>query len=212
MKQNMEATKEQGDEIGAITSIFKQPGEVRGVVLCTDARYVIKHYGKQALRDVESYTSELGYPILYDNIKATALYPVILRGISLIAVYKILGFKEDDLRKMGWSAPRNSVITKLMMKYFASLDMIVEELQTYWRRNYSVGTLTGRLSKQSVQLLLEGLNIPKKLLPYLEGYFTSVLSMVIGNNSNVRMANIEIVNQNSPCYRFTIDWQGSSMS
>lgn len=204
--------EEHRDEIKAITSIFEQPGKLRGVVLCTDARYVKKHYGKQSIRCVEALTSELGYPIVYDNIKLMAWYPALLRGISLLAIAKAFDFQRDDLIKMGWAAPRNSIITKLMMRYFTNLNMLIDKLPSYWNRNYSVGSLTGRLYDQSAQLLLEGLIIPEKLLPYLEGYFTSVLSMVIGNNSNVRMTNIERVNGDNKCYRLIIDWQSNSMS
>ena len=189
-----------------VLRIFKQPGKLRGVVLCTDAKYVRKHYGKQALGYIETFTSELGYPIAYDSIKTMAWYPAVLRGISLLAIKKMLDFQDDDLRNMGWAAPRNSIITKLMMRYFASLSTLIDKLPAYWRKNYSVGSLTGILTDHSAQLCLEGLEIPAKLLPYLEGYFTSVVSMVIGNDSNIRMTDIEYVDGDSPCYKLTIKW------
>ena len=197
-------------EIEGITGIFKEPGKLRGVVLCTDAKYVQRHYGAQALSCAEAITAELGHPICYDSIKTMAWYPAILRGISLLAIAKALDLKADDLKKMGWAAPRNSIITKLMMRYFASLRMLVDKLPAYWRRNYTAGSLTGRLSDHSVQLRLQGLDIPQKLFPYLEGYFTSVVSMVIGNDSNISMTNIDRIDEDNACYKLVIRWKESS--
>ena len=197
-------------DIEDITEMFKQPGNLRGVVLCTDAKYVRKHYGAQALVRAEVITAELGYPICYDSIKTMAWYPAVLRGISLLAIAKTLNFHDEDLRQMGWAAPRNSIITKLMMRYFASLRMLIDKLPAYWRRNYTVGSLTGKLSDHEAQLRLEGLEIPSQLFPYLEGYFTSVVSMVIGNDSNISMTNIDRIDGDVACYNLVISWKNSS--
>jgi hypothetical protein len=197
-------------QIEGVTRIFKEPGKLRGVVLYTDAKYVRRHYGAQALGDAEAITAELGHPICYDSIKTMAWYPAVLRGISLLAIAKALDFQADDLRQMGWAAPRNSIITKLMMRYFASLRMLVDKLPAYWRRNYTVGSLTGQMYDHSVQLRLEGLDIPQELFPYLEGYFTSVVSMVIGNDGNISMTNIDRIDGDNACYKLVIRWGKNS--
>jgi hypothetical protein len=199
-------TSNYASELEAATKIFGKNGKLRGVVLRTDADYVRKHYGEQALACVEIVTTEMGAPIVYDSIKAMAWYPASLRGISLLAIMRVLDFQDEDLRQMGWAAPRNSIITKLMMRYFTSLRMLVDRLPAYWRRNYEVGSLSGKLSDHSAQLLLEGLEIPPKMFPYIEGYFTSVVSMVIGNDSEIRMTNIERVVGDGACYKLVISW------
>jgi hypothetical protein len=139
-----------------------------------------------------------------------AWYPAVMRGISLLAIAKALDFQDEDLRQMGWAAPKNSIITKLMMRYFANLRILIDKLPAYWRRNYTVGSLSGKLSDHEAQLRLEVLAIPEPLFPYLEGYFTSVVSMVIGNDSNISMTNIERVNGDDICYKLVISWKDSS--
>lgn len=197
-------------DLDDVTGIFKQSGNLRGVVLCTDAKYVLKHYGARALASAEELTAGLGYPICYDSIKAMAWYPAVLRGISLLAIVRALDFSDDDLRKMGWAAPRNSIITKLMMRYFASLSMLAEKLPEYWSRNYDTGSLTGIIIDGEAELFLRGLEIPPRLFPYLEGYFTSVVSMVIGNKRGTRMTEIQRINGDDTCYRLVIKWKSNS--
>ena len=201
---------EYAGEIEDATRIFKRAGKLRGVVLYTDAEYVQKHYGKQAMGYVKALTKEFGYPIAYGSIKTMGWYPAVLRGISLLAIVKALDFQADDLRQMGWAAPRNSIITKLMMRYFASLRMLVDKLPAYWRRNYTEGSLSGELYDHEAHLRLEGLDIPPKLFPYLEGYFTSVVSMVVGNDGNIRMTNIDRIDGDESCYRLVINWKKNS--
>jgi hypothetical protein len=110
---------------------------------------------------------------------------------------------------MGWAAPRNSILTKLMIRYFTSLRMLVERLQEYWSRNYTIGSLTGKQAEQALHLRLAGIEIPRQLLPYLEGYFTSVVSMVIGNDKKVIMADIERTDGDDTCYKILISWKNS---
>jgi len=197
-------------ETDDIARVLKQSGQVRGGVLRSDAQYIRKHYGDQALGSVEAVTAVLGHPIDYDRINTMAWYPAYLRGVSLLAVTTALCFRDKELREMGWAAPRNSIITKLMMRYFASLSMLVERLPAYWRRNYTMGSLAGKLADHTVYLRLAGIEIPRQLFPYLEGYFTSVVSMVIGNDNKVIMTDIRRNDGDDRCYELLISWKNSS--
>lgn len=196
-------------EIDGIDRVLKQSGQVRGGVLRSDAHYIKKQYGDQALGSVEAVTIMMGYPIDYDRINTMAWYPAYLRGISLLSVAAALGFNGKELRDMGWAAPRNSILTKLMIRYFTSLRMLVERLQEYWSRNYTIGSLTGRQADQALHLRLGGIEIPRQLFPYLEGYFTSVVSMVVGNDKKVIMADIERTDGDDTCYKILISWENS---
>jgi hypothetical protein len=193
-----------------ISKVLKQDGQVRGGVLLSDSTYVRKHYGHQALGSVEAMTTALGYYIDYDRINTMAWYPASIRVISLLAIAMALGLSDKELREMGWAAPRNSILTKLMMRYFASLRMLVESLPSYWRKNYTVGSLTGKLADRALYLRLAGIEIPRQLFSYLEGYFTSVVSMVIGNDRKVLMTDIGRTDGDDTCYELLISWENKS--
>ena len=86
------------------------------------------------------------------------------------------------------------------------LNALAEKLPEYWTRNYNVGSLSGYLYNGEAELYLKGFEIPPQLLPYLEGYFTSVICMVIGNKRGARITSIDRSNRNETCYRIVLKW------
>ena len=70
-------------------------------------------------------------------------YPVGLRTVSLLAIIKALGWDDEQLLEMGRSAPKHLVVTNFMLRYFVSVEILAEKLQTYWRHNYDIGSLKG---------------------------------------------------------------------
>lgn len=189
-----------------ISELASRDGEVRGVVLCTDAEYIRRHEGEPALLRVEEETREMGCPIDYGQVKVMDWYPVGLRAVSLFAISKTLNWGDGQLREMGRTAPRYSIITKLMLRYFISLETLQEKLQLYWRKNYSAGSLTGKVADKSVFIRLEDFQIPPPLLIYLEGYFVGVLSMIIGNHEKIRVEEPKWMHGGSECYEFVLKW------
>lgn len=196
-------------DLDDITYILKQSGNCKGIVLRNDAKYIRKHYGARALASVEEITAELGYPIHYRSIKPMAWYPAILPGISLIAIIRALDFNDEDLRKMGWAAARNSIVTQIMMRYFASLSMLAEKLSEYWMRNYDIGSLTGYMHDGEAELYLRGLEILPRLFPYVEGYLTSVICMVVDDDIAARITSIDRIDRDEICYRIAIKWNSN---
>lgn len=189
-----------------ISQIASMSGAVRGAVLFTDAEYVLRHEGEQALQRVEEETRALGYPVDYSKVRAVGWYPASFRGASLYAIRKALDWGDEQLREMGRAAPKYSIITRLMLRYLISLETLMDKLQTYWRRNYTTGSLTGRAAERAVFIHLEGYVIPPLAYPYVEGYFTSVIGMVIGNHKNITMEQIKYIKGDEECYDFILKW------
>lgn len=46
-----------------IEDLMKKPGQVRGVVFVTDAKYILNKKGEEGLKKVEEKTKEWGQPI-----------------------------------------------------------------------------------------------------------------------------------------------------
>lgn len=189
-----------------IGELVNNDGKVRGAVLHTDAEYIRRHQGEETLQRVEEETKQMGYPVAYGRVKLMDWYPVGLRAISLLAIKKILNWDDEQLKEMGRSAPAYSIITKLMLRYFVSLDILVERLQSYWNKNYSTGSLTGRLSDKSVLICLKDSQIPRPLFPYLEGYFVRAMGMIIGNQQQIRIEETRWLHRDSKCYEFALRW------
>ncbi len=179
---------------------------MRGVTLCTDAEYVRRHEGEEALRLVEEETKRMGYPIDYGTVKMMDWYPIGLRLVSLLAISKTLNWSDEQLREMGRAAPKYSIITKLMLRYFVSLEILAEKVGTYWRRNYSVGSMTGKVNNRSLFLRLEGFPVPQLLIHYMQGYFVGAIGMVIGNDKEIRIEETNHLQGDGECYEFILSW------
>jgi predicted hydrocarbon binding protein len=187
--------------------IMRKKGEARGVTLCTDAEYVRRHEGQEALRSIEEETKKMGYPIDYDKMKATDWYPVGLRVVSLLAAKKVLHWDDEEIKRMGKNAPKYSIITKLMLRYFASVETIRERVGMYWRRHYSVGSLQGKfIDDRSMILCLTDFDIHPILCTYLQGYFTCVLSMIVGESEELSMEETKCVHRGDESHEFLLKW------
>jgi len=194
-----------------LVEIAQKKGEVRGIVFCTDAEYVRRHEGEEALRGIEEETRKMGYPVNYSEMKAMDWYPIGLRAISLLATRKVLNWDDEQVKEMGRNAPKYSLITKLMLRYFASPETIVNRLGTYWHKHYSVGSLEGKIIDQSGILRsgiirLNDFKIHPILCTYLQGYFICVLSMVVGQTEKLSIEEAKCVHRGNEYHEFVLRW------
>ena len=189
-----------------IDEFMSMPGKVRGVTLYTDAEYIRRHEGEESLRHVEQETREMGYPIDYRNVKTMDWYPIGIRGVSLFAIRKALNWNDEQLRELGRTAPKYSIVTKLMLRYLVSPEMLVRRLESYWRKNYSRGYLSGKVADKSLLLYLKDSGIPEPLFPYLEGYFAGVLGMIIGNYERISIEHKKRLDGGKECYELVLKW------
>jgi len=181
-------------------------GAVRGAALGSDADYVRRQAGEAALKRVELVTREMGSPIDYANIDASAWYPVALRTVSLLAITRALGWGNDELRDMGKSAPRDSAASRFKLRLFSGAERLADQLQAYWRSNYSTGSLRAIIIERSAFVCLSDFRLPPIMFVYLEGYFAGVLGMVIGKDRWLKVRRTGQWHLNSECHDFVLSW------
>ena len=175
MTQNV-LTKELADKF------MKLSGEARGVTLKTDADFVLREKGKEALEKVEAELERLGYPIEYEKIKTMDFYPFGARLLSLLIIQKIFNFSAKDMKRMGSQAPKSSLIIKLFTKYFLSLTQTGEQAPKIWQKNYTIGEMSVEPHEEEKWTIirLKNFNLHPLFCPYLEGYISRVVSMIVG--------------------------------
>ncbi len=123
--------------------LMAMPGEARGVVFKTDGDYVLKQAGEDGLKKLEEELAALGYPIDYKKISALSFYPIGLRIISLLAIKKVFSFDDAKIKELGAFASKTSLMVKLFINYFLSINKVFfEEAPKIWRKHYSVGDFT----------------------------------------------------------------------
>lgn len=163
--------------------LMKLEGEARGVVFETDATFILREKGKEGLEKVQEELKQVGCPIEYEKIEPMDFYPVGLRILSLLAIQKVFHFSDEDIKRMGSQAPKKSLIIKLFVKYFLSLSKTGQQAPKMWEKNYTTGELSVEENVQERWAILRlKYFAPHPLLcPYLEGYFTTVVKMIVGD-------------------------------
>ncbi|MBZ9572452.1 4-vinyl reductase [Patescibacteria group bacterium] len=174
---NQEITKE------TIKKLMEIKGEVRGVVFKTDGDYILKEKGKEGLKKLEDELEKLGYPIKYKEIETMAFYPVGLRALSLLAIKKIFNFDDEKIKEMGFFATKKSLIVKLFIRYFLSVQRVFfKEAPKIWKEHWTTGDLIPLEldeEKKYAILKVENFNLHHLYCYYLRGYFSGILQLIV---------------------------------
>lgn len=196
----MQIKKEELDRLKEIK------GEVRGVVFQTDAECVLEKMGSDGLKKVEESAKKFGYEIPYETARAMKWYPIGLRVISLLLIKDTFNWGDNEIRGMGYTAPKTSFLVKLLMKFFVSPKQFVEKVPTYWFQHWTAGKLeviTFDEENKEALARLEEVEIHPVLLIYLEGYFEKMFGFV--ENGATTKAKKSVFN-GEPCYEFVSRW------
>ena len=166
-----------------LDKLLKIKGEVKSVVFQTDANYVLEKKGEEGLKKVEAKAKELGYNINYRSQNSLANIPIGLRVVSLLIIKDVFGWSDEDIRKMGYEAPKNSFVVKLFMRFFVSFAKFMEEVPNYWKEHYTIGELDVVQMDDDTKyavMRLKNIKIHPLLCKYLEGYFERMYEFIIG--------------------------------
>jgi len=178
-----------------IKAILVKQGDVRGAVFQTDANYILKVGSQNDVLQVEKQLKKWAIDLRYQEIKAMAWYPVAWRVLSLLAIKQVLGWDNEQIRKMGQNAPKVSIIVKLFFKLFPDIEKFAQQIPHYWRKHYTAGDLNVvELNKnnQTMLLHLKDFSFHPVLCKYLEGYFEQATKLT-------RPADAQVVCQETQC-------------
>lgn len=190
-----------------LDKLLEKKGHIKGVFMQTDAKYVIENEGQDGLLKLEKKVKELGYPLDYRKARAMTWYPIGLRPISLILMKEVFGWNDRRMRKLGKTAPKNSFIIKLFVKFLTSLEKLVNKIPDYYRMQYDIGKLEVTKfdnSGREIILKLTGLELHPLVCLYLEGYFEGVAHFAISGNPECKETKCFF--RGDPYDEFKITW------
>lgn len=192
-----------------IKKLMEIPGEVKGVVLQTDAEYVRQKKGEKGLLAVKKELEKIDCPIDYEKIRATSWYPLGLRPISLLVIKKVFNWGDKEIENMGNEAPKYSFLIKALLRFFLSFPRSYKEIPKYWEKHYIAGKLEGPgydLKKKYYILRLKDFKIHPILCVYLRGYFVRVGQLVLKGN-NFKGEETKCQFKGDPYHEFLITWK-----
>lgn len=192
-----------------IENIMKIKGEVRGVVFQTDARYILAKKGKEGLEKVKEETERLGHAIDYEHIKPMEWYPAGLRAVSLLAIKSAFNWSDQEIFDMGNTAPKFSIIVKMLLKYFISLKKSVSQIPVYWAKHWTVGKISNPEFHEDEKWLvirLEGIKLHPIFCAYEAGYYLRIAQYVI-KSSKITVEEVKCAYRGDPHHDFLIKWE-----
>ena len=196
-------TKEEIKKLAAIK------GKVRGQVFLTDIGYIKEKKGREGVRLLKEKIAEWGNPIDYEKAEALKWYPVGLRVISLLAIKEVFGWGDKEIFALGSNAPKFSLIVKVLMRYFLSVQKTFKEGSKYWEKHYSVGALEpveyNKKEKYFI-LRLKDFKIHPILCSYYAGYFLRI-GQYVQRSEKMTIEETKCMFKGDSYHEFIIRWE-----
>ena len=185
---------------------IKIKGEVRGLGLQTEAKFISEKKGKEALKKLEDEMARLGHP--YSDIKTMEFYPLGLIALALLTIKRLFDFTDKDFQELGAFEAKASLIVRLFMKYFISLDGMVKEVPKMWRKYYSVGdfkVMDLKKEEKEVVLRIENFKVHPILCQVFIGYFSSLMRMIT-KSDHITCQETKCVHKGDEYHEFFMKW------
>jgi len=198
-------TKKEFDELMNIK------GEVRGASLTDGSGFMEKELGKEKAEEggerLEKTITELGYPIKFSEIKPMGFYPIGLLAVILVLLQRMHHFTNEQFQEMGSISSRSSLLMRLFIKYFFSLEKVVEEFPKMHRKYMTVGdakVVEGDLEKKYVIIRIENLKLHPLHCETSKGSFLSGVKMLI--KGEVTIEETKCVHRGDEYHEYLLKW------
>ena len=191
-----------------LDNLIKLKGKARGIPFKTQADFILKQEGDEQLKKLEKEMSKLGYPLKYKKMKSMDFYPLGLLAVNMLAIKRLFNYDDKKFQEMGRvEAKTSSLIIRVFMKYFVSIDMMVKKAPEMWRKHYTNGDfkiVEFNKEKRYVVLRIEDFKCHPLFCQDLIGYFPSMVEMVIG--SGVSCEETKCVHRGDEYHEFLLKW------
>lgn len=171
-------SKEELDELMSLG------GKGRGVLFKTASKFILKEKGEEGLKKLEETITNLGYPIKFQKIRAMDFYPMGLYAVTLVTIQGLFNFNEEKFIEMGKFESKISLIIRLFIRYFFSIDVVVKQASKIWRTYFTIGDISvAELNKEKKYgvLKVENFRLHPLHCQILKGYLPGVVQMVVGS-------------------------------
>ncbi len=194
-------SKEEVDEL------MKLKGEVRGLTFKTEAEFILKEEGEEGLNKLEDAVAKLGYPIKYKEMRTMDFYPIVIEAVSIIAMKRLFNFDNEKFQELGRFHTKFSLIVRLFMRYFVSLERMAQEVPRIWRQHFTVGDLKlVELNKEKRYLILrlENFRLHPPHCQVIMGIFSTAIQMIVKNK--VVCEETECLYRGGKYHQFLLKW------
>ena len=190
-----------------IDELMKNPGRCIGELVKSTFVYIKKSKGQEALKRLEKEMEDLGYPIDFKKIKPLDWYPIGLRSLTFIALRRAFEWKDKDIKELGENSLNYSIIFKLFLKFFVSLENAFKHAAKYWKKHFDFGEMEpcqfNKKEKYTI-VRLHGFEVHPDSCLHLFGYLKKLAELC--GKKNVKVEETKCIYRGDPYHEYKISW------
>jgi hypothetical protein len=201
--EEIQLTKEYVEEL------IKMQGKIRGLVLTTLRDYIANKKGGGSIIKIEKRMKELGYPLDFSQISSVKWYPASLITIAMLAVLDTFHWGGKENFQLGYEAPITSILAKLMLRTFTSLNAAFAVTPKFWKNYTDLGEMkwikTNMEKKEAVLRLSNYPKVHPVFYEYFRGYLKRIMEIMV-KTKNVEVKITKSIFKDDPYDEFTFTW------
>jgi len=187
----------------------KKEGNARGDIILGNFSYIRQKEGEVGIAAVKRKIKELGYPINVDKIKPLEWYPESFSVMVILAAKEVFQWKDEDVFEMGKQTTKHSLVMKMLIKYFSSLEMVFTEASKYWEKYLDVGKLKIikiNNKEKFILLTIEGYNFHPDICLYHAGKMLQIAQLCL-NKKDIRIEETKCAFKGDLHHEYLINWK-----
>ena len=190
--------------------IKKIKGEIKGIVIKGILSYIQRSEKKENIEKLKQSLKKDGLEIIWESkIKSFEWYPLSWYIILLTKSQEILEWKEEEIFQIGYQAAKHSLIAKIFLKHFTSIEKAAQTGKNMWKQMVSVGDLSiKKLDTKNKKIIfkIENFDIHPLVCTDIKGYMKSMGEFMVGQK-NVKIKETKCSFQGDAYHEFELDWE-----
>ena len=200
--ENKKTLKEKAD------TLMKIEGNMRGDLLKSNFIYLKQREGEGAVKIMEGRMKELGYPLIFKNIKTYKWYKDPFCAIFMLIFEEQFRWKEKDIIEAGKFALRLSFIIRMAIKHLVSTKIAFWAAPKLWNKNVDYGEVEGYEINEVNKYLIFRFKkwaLHPLVCSYIKGYLMALFTL-IGRN-NVQAEETKCIFRGDFYHEYRISWE-----
>lgn len=189
--------------------ILKIKGRIRGLVITTLKDYIISQKGQDGIKKVEKRMEKVGHPFEFKKLSSVKWYPAGFIQLVMLVILDTFGWDDKKNFEIGYQAPINSLLAKLMLRTFTSLEVAFKVTPKFWKNYTNLGEMNWverDIKKRRAVLRLT--NYPKineASYEYFRGYLKRIME-IMTKSKNVKVELTKSIYRGDSYDDFTFTW------
>jgi len=189
--------------------LMRIKGSMRGELLRNNFIYLKEKEGEGAVKKMEDRLKELGYPLIFKDIKTYGWYKDPFCAVFMLIFKEQFNWNEEDIVNLGRFSPKYSFIMKLAFKYLISAKIAFWAASKLWHKNVDYGEIESYEINEANKYLifrLKEYELHPLVCLYIKGYFMGLFEYIVGKNSTLA-EETKCTFKGDPYHEYKISWK-----